>query len=146
MATTIGFTCGAFDLLHVGHLSMLKECAENCDYLIVGLQTNPAYDRNTKNTPVQSMFERYTMLEACTYVDKIIPYDTEYDLTQLLATQKIDIRFVGIEYSTTKIVGADICKKREIDIYYTAERLHDYSSSRMRERVWAAEQMLKEDI
>ncbi len=79
-----GFTCGAFDLLHAGHIVMLKEAKENCDYLIVGLQTDPSIDRQEKNQPVQSVYERYMQLQAVKYVDEIIPYDTEQSLIDLL--------------------------------------------------------------
>ena len=48
----IGFTCGSFDLLHAGHVVMLKEAKNNCDYLIVGLQTDPTLDRKNKNVPI----------------------------------------------------------------------------------------------
>jgi glycerol-3-phosphate cytidylyltransferase len=66
----IGFTCGAFDLLHAGHIAMLKECKEHCEYLIVGLHTDPTIDRpTTKNKPVQSIYERYLQLKGCEYVD-----------------------------------------------------------------------------
>ena len=76
----IGFTCGCFDLLHAGHIVMLREAKKNCDYLIVGLQTDPSIDRQDKNKPVQSVFERYIQLRAVKYIDEIIPYDTEQSL------------------------------------------------------------------
>ena len=79
-----GFTCGAFDLLHAGHIVMMKEAKENCDYLIVGLQTDPSIDRQEKNQPVQSVYERYMQLQAVKYIDEIIPYDTEQSLIDLL--------------------------------------------------------------
>ena len=91
----IGFTCGAFDLLHAGHIVMLEEAKSNCDYLIVGLQTDPSIDREEKNKPVQTVYERYVQLNAVKYVDEIIPYDTEQSLLDLLHSQNIDIRFVG---------------------------------------------------
>ena len=89
-----GFTCGAFDLLHAGHVVMLKEAKENCDYLIVGLQTDPSIDRQEKNQPVQSVYERYMQLQAVKYVDEIIPYDTEQSLIDLLESTEIHLRFV----------------------------------------------------
>ena len=98
MGTMIGFTCGAFDLLHAGHIVMLEEAKSNCDYLIVGLQTDPSIDREEKNKPVQTVYERYVQLNAVKYVDEIIPYDTEQSLLDLLQSQKIDIRFIGEDY------------------------------------------------
>ena len=125
----IGFTCGAFDLLHAGHIVMLEEAKSNCDYLIVGLQTDPTIDRNEKNKPIQSVYERYVQLNAVEYVDEIIPYDTEQSLLDLLQSQNIDIRFVGEEYRESKLTGRDL-----IELHYTSRR-HSFSSSSLRERV-----------
>ena len=93
-----GFTCGCFDLLHAGHVVMLKEARESCDHLIVGLQTDPSIDRQEKNTPIQSVYERYIQLSSIEYVDTVIPYDTEQSLIDLLESQNIDVRFVGEDY------------------------------------------------
>lgn len=131
----IGFTCSAFDLLHPGHIAMLKECKDNCDYLIVGLHTDPTIDRpGAKNKPVQTVYERFAQLRACKYVDEIIPYETEYDLINLIAIENISIRFVGEEYSDTFLTAQDICDKRGIQIFYNS-RKHKYSSSELRSRL-----------
>ena len=130
----IGFTCGAFDLLHPGHLAMLATCKKKCDYLVVGLHSDPTIDRPAKNKPIQTMFERWMQLNACKFVDEIIPYDTERDLVNMMATLKIDKRFVGMDHQLDKITGQSICERRGINIVYT-ERLHDYSSSELRGRL-----------
>lgn len=131
----IGFTCSAFDLLHPGHIAMLKECKDNCDYLIVGLHTDPSIDRpGAKNKPVQTVYERFAQLRACKYVDEVIPYETEYDLINLIAIENINIRFVGEEYSDTYLTAQDICDKRGIQIFYNS-RKHKYSSSELRSRL-----------
>tara|TARA_B100001175_G_scaffold280197_1_gene257834 strand:- start:64 stop:456 length:393 start_codon:yes stop_codon:yes gene_type:complete len=124
-----GFTCGAFDLLHAGHIVMLKEAKENCDYLIVGLQTDPSIDRQEKNQPVQSVYERYMQLQAVKYVDEIIPYDTEQSLIDLLESTEIHLRFVGEDY-----VERDFTGKGLHEIYYT-NRQHSFSSSGLRRKV-----------
>lgn len=124
-----GFTCGAFDLLHAGHIVMLKEAKENCEYLIVGLQTDPSIDRQSKNQPVQSVYERYMQLQAVKYVDEIIPYDTEQSLIDLLESTEIHLRFVGEDY-----VERDFTGKGLHEIYYT-NRQHSFSSSGLRKRV-----------
>ena len=126
----VGFTCGAFDLLHAGHVVMLKEASENCEYLIVGLQTDPSIDRQQKNQPVQSVYERYIQLRAVKYIDEIIPYDTEQSLRDLLEATKIDIRFVGEDYKNKGFTGADLVK----DVYFTS-RQHSFSSSTLRNRI-----------
>jgi glycerol-3-phosphate cytidylyltransferase len=130
----VGFTCSTFDLLHAGHVAMLAECKQHCDYLIVGLQVDPSKDRPEKNKPVQSVYERYTQLRGCAYVDQIIPYETEADLQNLLAIEDIHVRFVGQEYIGTALTGEDICERREIRIHYN-NRMHNYSSSELRRRL-----------
>ena len=125
-----GFTCGAFDLLHAGHIVMLEEAKSNCDYLIVGLQTDPSIDRENKNKPVQTVYERYVQLNAVKYVDEIIPYDTEQSLLDLLQSQKIDIRFIGEDYRDMEFTGMDL----PIEVFYTS-RQHSFSSSSLRKLI-----------
>lgn len=125
----VGITFSAFDLLHAGHIDMLKQAKEQCDYLIVGLHTNPTIDRPKKNRPVQSTFERYQQLSGCKYVDEIIPYDTEEDLKNMLLTIKPDIRIIGEEYEDKDYTGRGMT-----EVFYNS-RSHNYSSSSLRERV-----------
>ena len=132
---TVGFACGAMDLLHAGHVLMLEECSRYCDYLIVGLHTNPNIDRPDKNKPVQSLVERYIQLSACKYVDEIVPYETEQDLLELLKAFPIDVRFVGMDWKDKPFTGHEI---NSIDVIYT-QRDHDYSSSGLRSTITSAE-------
>ena len=125
-----GFTCGAFDLLHAGHVLMLKQASQHCDFLIVGLQTDPSIDRKEKNSPSQSIYERFLQLSAIRYVDQIIPYDTEDSLMEILNSTHIDIRFVGEEYKSKKFTGQDL----PIKVFFT-DRKHSFSSSELRKRV-----------
>lgn len=134
----IGFTASAFDLLHTGHVIMLEEAKQICDYLIVGLQVDPTVDRATKNKPVQSVVERYLQLRACKFVDEIVPYVTEKDLEDLLSCLPIDVRVLGEEYRNLDFTGRDICKKRGIHLYFN-QRNHNFSSSNLRIRVAKAE-------
>lgn len=130
-----GFTCGTFDMLHPGHLHLLEWSSHFCDYLIVGLQTNPTINRPTsKNKPVQTTFERWSQLRAVQWVDDIIPYDTEHDLTNLLSTLDISVRFVGSEYQNTRLTAHTLCESRNITIQYVP-RLHSWSSSELRHRL-----------
>ena len=94
----VGFTCSCFDLFHAGHIMMLKEAKSVCDYLIVGLQTDPTIDRKEKNKPIQSVFERFVQLQACKYVDEVVIYETEKDLLDILQSYPINIRILGKEY------------------------------------------------
>ena len=110
----IGFTCGAFDLFHAGHNIMLRECKAKCDFLIVGLHTDPTIDRPNKNKPIQTIYERYVQLKNCKWVDDVIPYDTEEDLKNLLATVPINTRFLGEDYLGANVTGFDICSQLNI--------------------------------
>jgi glycerol-3-phosphate cytidylyltransferase len=130
----VGFTASAFDLLHAGHVQMLRDAKEQCDYLICGLQINPTLDRPDKNAPVQTVVERYTQLKAISYVDEIIPYLTEGDLCDILSMYHIDIRILGVEYKEKDFTGKDICRKRGIDLYFN-KRDHRFSTSDLRKRV-----------
>ena len=131
----IGFTAGVFDLFNAGHVLMLKKCKQECDRLVVGIQTDPTIDRpGTKNKPVQSIFERQVQVGACRYVDRVLVYQTEQDLEDILETQPIDVRFVGKDHFGGFMTGELICLKRGIQIIYQ-ERGGRFSSSELRERV-----------
>ena len=131
----VGFTCSTFDLLHAGHIIMLREAKEQCDYLICGLQIDPSIDRPEKNSPIQTVVERYTQLKGVVYVDEIIPYATESDLEDILSRYPIDIRVLGEEYRRGKtFTGKDICTKTDIELYFN-KRDHRFSSSDLRRRV-----------
>src|SRR6056300_1805507 len=134
MGHIVGFTASTFDLLHAGHISMLREAREQCDYLICGLQVDPSKDRPEKNSPIQSVVERYTQLKGVRYVDEIVPYETEQDLEDILSMYHIDVRIIGEEYKEKTFTGRAICASREIDIYFN-KRDHRFSSSDLRKRV-----------
>ena len=130
----VGFTCSTFDLLHAGHVQMLRDAKEQCDYLMVGLQMDPSVDRPNKNPPIQTIVERYTQLKAVGYVDEIIPYGTEQDLEDILQMYNIDVRVLGEEYRDIDFTGKDICRQRDIELYFN-KRDHRFSSSDLRARV-----------
>jgi glycerol-3-phosphate cytidylyltransferase len=130
----VGFTCSTFDLLHAGHVQMLREAKEQCDYLLVGLQMDPSVDRTEKNAPVQNIVERYTQLKAVKYVDEIIPYGTEQDLKDILTMYNIHVRILGVEYKDKDFTGKEICLQRGVDFYFN-KRDHRFSTSDLRKRV-----------
>lgn len=129
-----GITFSTFDLLHAGHIQMLREAKDQCDYLICGLQMDPSLDRKEKNAPVQTVVERYTQLKGVRYVDEIIPYMCEKDVEDILSMYDIDVRILGEEYREKDFTGKDICKKRNIQLYFN-KRDHRFSSSDLRKRV-----------
>jgi glycerol-3-phosphate cytidylyltransferase len=126
-----GFTCGTMDLLHAGHILMLKEVKKQCHYLVVGLHTDPTIDRPEKNKPIQSIEERRIQLEAVKYVDEIVEYDTEEDLVKLLKEISPEVRFVGEDWKDNpNLTGIDL----PIKIVFNT-RDHNYSSTELRKRI-----------
>jgi glycerol-3-phosphate cytidylyltransferase len=135
----IGITFSTFDMLHAGHIAMLSEAKNHCDYLIAGLQTDPTIDRpDTKNSPIQSVVERQIQLAACRYVDEVVVYQTEQDLIDLLLILPIDVRILGVEYEEKQFTGRGECYDRGIELVFNG-RDHSFSSSSLRKRVVEAE-------
>jgi glycerol-3-phosphate cytidylyltransferase len=135
----IGITFSQWDLLHAGHIAMLSEAKNHCDYLIAGLQNNAQWDRPEKNEPIQSIVERQIQLAATRYVDEIVVYNTEQDLVDLLLILPIDVRILGVEYEDKEFTGRHECYARDIEIIFNG-RDHSFSSSSLRKRVVQAEQ------
>jgi len=121
-------------LFHAGHVKMLEDAKEQCDYLICGLQTDPTLDRPEKNRPVQSVVERYIQLKGCTYVDEIVPYATEQDLEDILRSFKIDVRVIGAEYASKQFTGRKYCEQKGVALFYN-KREHRFSSSSLSKEV-----------
>jgi glycerol-3-phosphate cytidylyltransferase len=142
----IGFNCSSFDLLHAGHVTMLKIEKSMCDWLKVGLQVDPTIDRpGIKNKPVQTIYERYVQLQACRYVDEILVYETEGDLLNLIKTQKMHIRFLSEEYINRDFTGKQYCIDQGIELYYHV-RQHSYSSTDLRERTYQLEAQKRREL
>lgn len=129
-----GITASTFDLLHAGHISMLREAKSQCDHLICALQVDPSMDRPEKNSPVQSIVERYAQLSAVKYVDEILVYQTEDDLLDIIQMYPINVRILGEEYRSKDFTGKDECRSLGIQLYFN-KREHRFSSSDLRERV-----------
>lgn len=128
-----GFACGVFDLFHAGHVLMLKECSEHCDYLIVALNAAESFSEEIspgKRKPVYSLAERKLIIESCRYVDEVLTYNSEDELYEIMKAKKINIRFLGEDYKGKPITGADL----GIEIYYTS-RSHGYSTTDVINRI-----------
>ena len=129
-----GITFSTFDLLHSGHVQMLREASQQCDYLIVGLQTDPTINRPEKNKPVQSIVERYIQLSSVKWIDEIIPYETEQDVENILKMFLPDVRIIGEDYRFKDFTGKELCREIGIEIFYN-NRKHDFSTSALRKRI-----------
>ena len=135
----VGIVFSSFDLFHAGHVAMLAEAKNHCDYLIAALQTDPTIDRpDTKNPPIQSIVERQIQVSTNRNVDEVVIYQTEKDLEDLLLILPIDVRILGVEYADKEFTGRQICMDRGIEIVFNG-RDHSFSSSSLRKRVAEAE-------
>ena len=128
----IGITFSSFDLLHAGHIKMLEEAKTVCDYLIVGLQLDPSYDRPTKNKPTQTVVERYIQLKAVSAVDEIIPYYTEQDLEDILTNEafftKYLMQLVISEFKKKENIPLDFATTENINQLIAREYLQLYNN------------------
>jgi glycerol-3-phosphate cytidylyltransferase len=139
----VGIVFSSFDLFHAGHVAMLAEAKNHCDYLIAALQTDPTIDRpDTKNPPIQSIVERQIQVSTNRNVDEVVVYQTEKDLEDLLLILPVDVRILGVEYADKDFTGKQICINRGIEIVYNG-RDHSFSSSSLRKRVAEAERSKK---
>lgn len=128
-----GFACGVFDLFHAGHVLMLRDCKQHCDYLLIAVNSAENIDpliNPGKKKPVYSLEERVLILEACRYVDEVITYSSEEELLSILRTRSIDVRFLGEDYKGKPITGQEL----NIPIVYI-DRGHGFSSSGVRKRL-----------
>ena len=130
----VGFTCSSFDLLHPGHVVMLKDCKNVCDYLIVGLQIDPTVDRKEKNKPIQTLKERSFMIRSIKHVDEVVKYETEAELYDLIKDLNPDVRILGTDWQDKEFTGHDL----DIPIYWH-KRDHDWSTTALRNRIYYAE-------
>lgn len=136
MNVRVGFTCSSFDLFHAGHVLMLEEAKRQCDWLIVGLQTDPTIDRPEKNKPIQSVFERFVQVSACKWVNEVVVYESEKDLMNLLKSYNIHVRILGKEYQDKEFTGRHL---GNIELYFNS-RDHSFSTTELRNRIFEAEQ------
>lgn len=134
MSNRVGITASTFDLLHAGHVAMLREAKTQCNYLICALQNDPSVDRPEKNAPVQNIVERQAQLAAIKYVDEILVYNTEKELLDILGMYQIDVKIMGEEYRDQDFTGKDLCRQRDIEFYFN-KRDHRFSTSDLRKRV-----------
>ncbi len=130
----VGITFGSFDLCHYGHALMFEECKEYCDYLIVGVQSDPSIDRPEKNSPIQSHKERLGIVSSIKFVDEVKPYDTESDLIKVLKEVNPDVRILGADHQGTEFTGHELPIKCIFN-----SRDHGYSTSELRRRVFESE-------
>lgn len=93
-----GIYPGVFDLLHPGHLFALKWARDRCDHLTAALNIDPTLDNPRKQKPLESASDRVIRLRACRFVDDIITYTGEAELTHLYKTGAYDIAFISVEH------------------------------------------------
>ena len=130
----IGITFGSFDLCHYGHVLMFEECKQHCDYLIVGVQSDPSIDRPEKQSPIQSHEERLGLVSSIKFVDEVKSYSTESSLIDMLKEINPDVRILGADHKGKEFTGHNL----DIKCIFNS-RDHGYSTSELRKRVYEAE-------
>lgn len=109
---TVGFTNGCFDLLHPGHIALLRESALCCDRLIVGLNTDASVRRlKGESRPIQNEGARAEVMAAITYVDGVVLFDEDTPY-EMIAALEPDVLIKGADYEEHQIVGGDLVKSR----------------------------------
>ena len=96
----IGYTTGVFDMLHIGHLNVIKRAKEQCDYLVVGVSTDELVRAEKNKTPVIPFEERLELIRALKYVDDAVP---QKDKNKMAAWERIHFNkmFVGSDWKGT---------------------------------------------
>jgi glycerol-3-phosphate cytidylyltransferase len=125
-----GFIAGSFDVIHPGYIHMFEEAKNNCDYLIIGLQTDPTIERSEKIKPILDYWDRFKILTSIKYIDQIYSYTLENDLFNLLKTIKPDIRFLGDDYKNKPITGYEL----NIPVHYI-DRSHGWSTTKFKKLI-----------
>ena len=119
-----GVIAGNFDVMHPGYIKMFKECAENCDCLVVLLHTDPSIERPHKLKPILSVEERKEMLYELKSICDIFTYTYEEQLLDLLKMGEFNVRFLGDDYKGKPFTGDNL----NIPIQYL-NRDHGWSTT-----------------
>ena len=98
----IGYTTGVFDMFHIGHLNILRQAKEKCDYLIVGVSTDECVESYKNKTPIIPYEQRAAIVEAIKYVDEVVP-QTNMDKLEFLKKRHFDVMFHGDEWKGTEL-------------------------------------------
>ena len=100
----VGYTCGVFDVFHVGHLNLLERCKEKCDILIVGVCDDTYVRKIKKKEPVYSETDRVRILKALKVVDDAVLVDIETTNDKELALDKFrfDVLFSGDDWKDSE--------------------------------------------
>ncbi|MCQ2801549.1 MAG: adenylyltransferase/cytidyltransferase family protein [archaeon] len=111
----IGYTTGVFDLFHIGHLNILKQAKEHCDYLIVGVSTDENVQQYKHKTPVIPYEQRAAIVEAIKYVDKVVP---QKNMDKLEAWNELhyDILFHGDDWKNSDMYNKVIEDLSKVDV------------------------------
>ena len=127
MSQIVGVIAGSFDVIHPGYIYMFDECKKHCDILLLLLHDDPSIERPEKIKPILDLNERNMVLSSLKQIDRIITYQIESDLYDILKTEQIDIRFLGDDYKDKAFTGDDL----GIPIHYL-DRSHGWSTTKFK--------------
>jgi len=130
MTQIVGVIAGNFDVIHPGYIYMFDECKKHCDILLLLLHDDPSIERPEKIKPILDLNDRNMILSSLKQIDRIITYQIESDLYDILKTEQIDIRFLGDDYKNKSFTGDDL----NIPIHYL-DRSHDWSTTKFKKMI-----------
>ena len=130
MSKIVGVIAGNFDVIHPGYIYMFDECKKHCDILLLLLHDDPSIERPEKIKPILDLNERNMILSSLKQVDRIITYQIESDLYDILKTEQIDIRFLGDDYKDKAFTGDDL----GIPIHFL-DRSHGWSTTKFKKMI-----------
>ena len=130
MSQIVGVIAGNFDVINPGYIYMFDECKKHCDILLLLLHDDPSIERPEKIKPILDLNERNMILSSLKQIDRIITYQIESDLYDILKTEQIDIRFLGDDYKDKAFTGDDL----GIPIHYL-DRSHGWSTTKFKKMI-----------
>jgi len=99
---------GCFDVLHVGHVELLKHAKSLGDELIVGIDSDSRVKKmKGDKRPINTMVDRIRMLESIKYVDQVVVFGTDEELSNLIEIFNIETMVVGTEYKDKEVIGSE---------------------------------------
>ncbi|MBE7047849.1 MAG: glycerol-3-phosphate cytidylyltransferase [Ruminococcaceae bacterium] len=111
----IGYTTGVFDMFHIGHLNILKRAKEQCEYLIVGVSTDETVESYKHKTPIIKFEERFAIVEAIKYVDKVVPQKSMNKM-DAYKELKFDVLFHGSDWKGSEMYDQIVKEFSEVGV------------------------------
>lgn len=133
----IGYIAGVFDLFHIGHLNLLRNAKDMCDYLIVGVVSDAQVIESKKTSPYIPFDERIEIVRACKYVDEAVAIpQTKCSTEAAYGMYHFDVQFSGSDYENDPlwIANREFLRKQGSDIVFFPYT-QSTSSTKLKEKI-----------